>query len=64
MMVLFPCPSQDAAHAREEGEQALKLAEQIRGDAEMNRADVDTKLALLHEKEKQLAQVRTLVLGR
>ena len=50
-------PTQDAARVRDEGEQALELAERVRVNAESQRAEAEGMLLVVQEKERQLAQV-------
>lgn len=49
--------SQDAGRARDEGEQALELAERVRVNAEAQRAEAEGMFLVVQEKERQLAQV-------
>lgn len=49
--------SQDAGRARDEGEQALELAERVRVNAEGQRAESEGMFLVVQEKERQLAQV-------
>ena len=42
---------------RDEGEQALELAERVRVNAESQRAEAEGMLLIVQEKERQLAQV-------
>ena len=50
-------PTQDAGRVRDEGEQALELAERVRVNAESQRAEAEGMLLVVQEKERQLAQV-------
>ena len=52
--------TQDAARVRDEGEQALELAERVRANAESQRAEAEGMILLIQEKERQLAQVARL----
>lgn len=49
--------SQDAGRVRDEGEQALELAERVRVNAEAQRAEAEGMFLVAQEKERQLAQV-------
>ena len=49
--------SQDAGRVRDEGEQALELAERVRVNAETQRAEAEGMFLVAQEKERQLAQV-------
>ena len=42
---------------RDEGEQALELAERVRANAESQRAEAEGMFLVIQEKERQLAQV-------
>lgn len=48
---------QEAAQVRDEGEQALELAERVRTNAESQRAEAEGMFLVIQEKERQLAQV-------
>ncbi|KAJ7376427.1 establishment of epithelial cell polarity [Desmophyllum pertusum] len=50
--------AQDAGRARDEGEQALELAERVRVNAEGQRAESEGMFLVVQEKERQLAQFR------
>jgi len=52
-----PLFSQDAGRVRDEGEQALELAEHVRANAEAQRAEAEGMFLVAQEKERQLAQV-------
>lgn len=49
--------TQDAARVRDEGEQALELAERVRVNAEGQRAEAEGMFLVIQERERQLAQV-------
>jgi len=48
---------QEGTKAREEGQEALFQAERLRQETENEKADIESRIIVLHEKEKQLAQV-------
>ncbi|XP_022788434.1 fas-binding factor 1 homolog isoform X3 [Stylophora pistillata] len=51
----------DAGRARNEGEQALELAERVRVNAEAQRAEAEGMFLVVQEKERQLAQDRLAI---
>lgn len=51
----------EAAQVRDEGEQALELAERLRANAESQRAEGEGMFLVIQEKERQLAQDRIAI---